>query len=256
MSKIESLELEVKLLEQRRAKLVQKRNSELNQYFKNFFHDLPFEKIGGYDCSTFYFAEQYEEDSKFNREICTLYLRRRNYNQENFDQVNISYYSTQSHSKFELNRLITIGKLAEVVKEYSKNILNDHREIVSKYSRVISRLDSKIFYAKGKVTDAHNEIIRKEKEKNSKRAFTLKGVVFNEAQTFELKNGYQAYGVKRLRILGWVNENKKSVNVEISCEVKRWDEEKLEYVVDGYHKQTHDKIRYSNIKNLIENKEL
>ena len=85
-----------------------------------------------------------------------MYLRRRNYDQANFDQVNISYYSTQSHSKFELNRLITIGKLAEVVKEYSKNILNDHREIVSKYSRVISRLDSKIFYAKGKVTDAHN----------------------------------------------------------------------------------------------------
>ena len=255
MSKIESLELEVKLLEQRRTKLVQKRNLELNQYFKNFFHDLPFEKIGGYDCSTFYFAEQ-DEDGKFNREICTLYLRRRNYNQENFDQVNISYYSTNSHSKFELNRLITIGKLAEVVKEYSKNILNDHREIISKYSKVISKLDSKIFYAKGKATDAHNEIIRKEKVKNSKRAFTLKGVVFNKAQTFELKNGYQAYGVKRLRILDWVNENKKSVNIEISCEVKRWDEEKLEYVVDGYHKQTHDKIRYSNIKSLIENKEL
>ena len=106
MSKIESLELEVKLLEQRRTKLVQKRNSELNQYFKNFFHDLPFEKIGGYDCSTFYFAEQ-DEDGKFNREICTLYLRRRNYDQENFDQVNISYYSTNSHSKFELNRLIS-----------------------------------------------------------------------------------------------------------------------------------------------------
>ena len=255
MSEIESLELEVKLLEQRRTKLVQKRNLELNQYFKNFFHDLPFEKIGGYDCSTFYFAEQ-DEDGKFNREICTLYLRRRNYNQENFDQVNISYYSTNSHSKFELNRLITIGKLAEVVKEYSKNILNDHREIISKYSKVISKLDSKIFYAKGKATDAHNEIIRKEKVKNSKRAFTLKGVVFNKAQTFELKNGYQAYGVKRLRILDWVNENKKSVNIEISCEVKKWDEEKSEYVVDSYHKQTHDKIRYSNIKSLIENKEL
>ena len=38
MSEIESLERGVKLLEQRRAKLVQKRNSELNQYFKNFFH--------------------------------------------------------------------------------------------------------------------------------------------------------------------------------------------------------------------------
>ena len=56
MSKIESLELEVKLLEQRRTKLVQKRNSELNQYFKNFFHDLPFEKIGGYDCEYILFC--------------------------------------------------------------------------------------------------------------------------------------------------------------------------------------------------------
>ena len=255
MSKIESLELEVKLLEQRKTKLVQKRNLELNSYFKGFFHDLPFEKIGGYDCSTFYFAEQ-DEDGKFNREICTLYLRRRNYDQPNFDQVNISYYSTQSYTKFELNRLITIGKLAEVVKEYSKNILNDHRKIISKYNRKISDLSSAVFHAERKVTDAHKEIIRKEKVKNSKRAFTLKGVVFNESQTFELKNGFQAYGVKRLRILGWVNENKKSVNIEISCEVKKWDEEKLEYVVDGYHKQTHDKIRYSNIQSLIENKEL
>ena len=255
MQKIESLELEVKLLEQRRTKLIQKRNSELNQYFKNFFHDLPFEKIGGHDCDVFYFAEQ-DEDSKFNREICTLYLRRRNYDQANFDQVNISYYSTQSHTKFELNRLITIGKLAEVVKEYSKIILNDHRKIVSKYSKQIMKLNSEIFQTERKVTDAHNEIIRKEKLENSKRAFTLKGVVFNEPQTVELKNGDYAYSVKRLRILDWVNENRKSVNIEISCEVKRWDEEKLEYVVDRYHKQTHNKIRYSNIQSLIENKEL
>ena len=255
MSKIESLELEVKLLEQRKTKLVQKRNLELNSYFKGFFHDLPFEKIGGYDCSTFYFAEQ-DEDGKFNREICTLYLRRRNYDQANFDQVNISYYSTNSHSKFELNRLITIGKLAEIVKEYSKIILNDHRKIVSKYSKVISKLDSKIFQAKNEVTDAHNEIIRKEKLENSKRAFTLNGIEFNEPQTVELKNGDYAYSVKRLRILDWVNENRKSVNIEIDCEIKKWDDDKLEYVVDRYHKQTHNKIRYSNIQSLIENKEL
>lgn len=255
MSKIESLELEVKLLEQRRIKLVQKRNSELNQYFKEFFYDLPFHNIGGYDCDTFYFIEQ-NEKGEFRNDICTLNLRRKNYDQSNFDQINIGYYSTSTNSKFELNRLITIGKIAGVVKERSQVILDDQHKIVSKYSKVISKLDSKIFQAKREVNEAHNEIVRIERLKSSKRAFTLKGIVFKKSQTFELKNGYQAYNVKGLRILGWVNENKKSVNIELSHEVKKWDEEKLEYVVDGYQKETHDKIRYSNIKNLIENKEL
>ncbi len=117
----------------------------------------------------------------------------------------------------------------------------------SKYNRKISDLSSAVFHAERKVTDAHNEIIRKEKVKNSKRAFTLNGIEFNEPQTVELKNGDYAYSVKRLRILDWVNENRKSVNIEIDCEIKKWEDDKLEYVVDRYHKQTHNKIIYSKL---------
>ena len=56
-----------------------------------------------------------------------------------------------------------------------------------------------------------------------------------------------------MRILGWVNENKKSVDIQTTSEHQVWDYEQEKYVKSEPIIQNHNKIRYSNIKWIVEN---
>ena len=251
--KLQRLELEVKLLKGRRSKVLKKRESEMNSTFKEFFYGLPFSHVSGYDQDNIYF-EVKDPKSGYNKEIARLSLRKSNWNKENFDEVHISYYSTSTHSKFELNRLITIGKIAEIVKEFSQVILDTQQEVNRKYSKTLTKINSQIWGKDKEISDIHGEIRNEKKEKLKRKAFSKDGIDFEEPITFDLKNNYRAYHVLNLKVLNWVNNNKISCNIEIKVKNQKWDYDKNEYVELAPIVQKHDKIRYDNIRHLIENR--
>ena len=251
VEKIESLKQEKVLLEKRKQKVFIKKNKELTSFFKAFFGELPFHNIGGYDQDSFYFTVA--DENGFSQEIAKLYLRKSNWDKVGFDEVHIGYYSTSTHSVFELNRLITIGKLAEFVKANSKAILDNHHSIVSKYNKVESKLNSKIWGKEKEIRDLYDLIQEEKAEKRKQRAFSNKGIEFEKPLNFDLKNGYRAWNVKNLRILSWVNENKKSVNIEIKVQNQQYDYDNNKYVELEPVVQRHEKIRYDNIRSLVEN---
>ena len=251
IEKLESLKQENVLLVKRKSKIFQKKNKELTSFFKEFFGELPFHNVGGYDQDSFYFNVIDEVGNE--KEIARLSLRKSNWDRRNFDEVHIGYYSTSTHSKFELNRLITIGKIAEVVKENSKAILDNHHLIVSKYNKVESKLQSKIWGLDKEIADVHNELAEEANDKHRAKAFSSAGISFSKPKRFDLKNGIQAWNVVNLRILGWVNENKKSVDIQTTSEHQVWDYEQEKYVKSEPIIQNHNKIRYSNVKWIVEN---
>ena len=85
------------------------------------------------------------------------------------------------------------------------------------------------------------------------KAFSNKGIAFSKPRRFDLKNGCQAWNVVNLRILGWVNENKKSVDIQTTSEAQVWDYEQEKYVMSEPIIQNHNKIRYQNLKWIVEN---
>ena len=181
-----------------------------------------------------------------------LYLRKSNWDLVGYDEVHINYYSTSTNSKFELNRLVTLGKIAKVVKEDSVAILDNHHLIVSKYNKVESKLSSKIWGIEKEIRDLYDLIQEEKAEKRKQRAFSNKGIEFEKPLNFDLKNGYRAWNVKNLRILSWVNENKKSVNIEIKVQNQQYDYDNNKYVELEPVVQRHEKIRYDNIRSLVE----
>ena len=156
IEKLESLKQENVLLVKRKSKIFQKKNKELTSFFKEFFGELPFHNVGGYDQDSFYFNVIDEVGNE--KEIARLTLRKSNWDKVGFDEVHIGYYSTSTHSVFELNRLITIGKLAEFVKANSKAILDNHHLIVSKYNKVESKLNSKIWGLEKDINEVYRSI--------------------------------------------------------------------------------------------------
>ena len=117
VEKLKSLEKELVLLRGRYNKVFKKKHSEMNTFFKEYFVGLPFTNIGGYDQDSFHFSLN---NGEYDKEICKLDLRKNDWKSNKFDDLRISYYSTSESSEFELNRLITIGKIAELVKNYTK----------------------------------------------------------------------------------------------------------------------------------------
>ena len=251
IEKLESLKQENVLLVKRKSKIFQKKNKELTSFFKGFFGELPFHNIGGYDQDSFYF--NVADENGFSKEIAKLYLRKSDWNKVGYDEVHINYYSTSTNSKFELNRLITLGKIAEVVKEDSGAILDNHHLIVSKYNKVESKLQSKMWSIEKEISVVTNELTQEANDKYRAKAFSSAGISFAKPKRFDLKNGCQAWNVVNLRILGWVNENKKSVDIQTTSEVQVWDNEQEKYVMSEPIIQNHNKIRYSNIKWIVEN---
>ena len=251
VEKIESLKQEKVLLEKRKQKVFIKKNKELTSFFKGFFGELPFHNIGGYDQDSFYF--NVADENGFSKEIAKLYLRKSDWNKVGYDEVHINYYSTSTNSKFELNRLVTLGKIANMLKENSGAILDNHHLIVSKYNKVESKLQSKIWGLDKEIADVHNELAEEANDKHRAKAFSSAGISFSKPKRFDLKNGIQAWNVVNLRILGWVNENKKSVDIQTTSEHQVWDYEQEKYVKSEPIIQNHNKIRYQNIKWIVEN---
>ena len=251
VEKIESLKQEKVLLEIRKQKVFIKKNKELTSFFKGFFGELPFHNVGGYDQDSFYF--NVADENGFSKEIAKLYLRKSNWDLVGYDEVHINYYSTSTNSKFELNRLVTLGKIAKVVKEDSGAILDNHHLIVSKYNKVESKLNSKIWGLEKDINEVYRSIQEDKAEKRKQKAFSNKGIEFEKPLNFDLKNGYRAWNVKNIRILSWVNENKKSVNIEIKVQNQQYDYDNNKYVELEPVVQRHEKIRYDNIRSLVEN---
>jgi hypothetical protein len=251
VEKIESLKQEKVLLEKRKQKVFIKKNKELTSFFKGFFGELPFHNIGGGDQDSFYF--NVADENGFSKEIAKLYLRKSNWDKVGYDEVHINYYSTSTNSKFELNRLVTLGKIAKVVKEDSGAILDNHHLIVSKYNKVESKLSSKIWGIEKEIRDLYDLIQEEKAEKRKQKAFSNVGISFEKPRNIDLKNGYRAWNVENLRILGWVNEKQKSVDIEIKIKQTKWDEKTETYVDMDPVVQIHNKIRYQNVRYLVEN---
>ena len=250
VEKLESLKQELVLLNNRKNKVFQKKHSEMDTFFKGYFGELPFKNVGGYNQDTFYFSEN---NGEYVKEIVRLDLRKEDWKAKSFDSVKISYYSTSENSEFELNRLITIGKLAEFVKNDSKSILSNHKNISSKYNKVESKIQIKIWGIEKEISDINNELTQEANDKHRAKAFSSAGISFAKPRRFDLKNGCQAWNVVNLRILGWVNENKKSVDIQTTSEAQVWDYEQEKYVMSEPIIQNHNKIRYQNLKWIVEN---
>ena len=250
VEKLESLKKELELLQGRKNKVFQKKHSEMNTFFKEYFNGLPFSNVGGYDQDTFYFEV---DNGDYKKEICRLDLRKEDWKAKSFDDIKISYYSTSESSEFELNRLITIGKIAELVKNYSKEILYSHKHVSNKYNKVQNKIQKLIWAKESELNIINNQLAQEANDKHRAKAFSNKGISFAKPKRIDLKNGYSAWNVVNLRILGWVNENKKSVDIQTTREAQVWDNEQEKYVTCDPIVENHNKIRYQNIKWIVEN---
>ena len=100
VEKLESLKKELELLQGRKNKVFQKKHSEMNTFFKEYFNGLPFSNVGGYDQDTFYFEV---DNGDYKKEICRLDLRKEDWKAKSFDDITAGDFLNE--------RLVELGLL-------------------------------------------------------------------------------------------------------------------------------------------------
>ena len=228
-------------------------NKELNE---TYFKDIPsFEGADGYsDYSNISFKAKRPDDS-YLREICNITIRKSHYQLKSCDQLGISYYSTSDISDFEINRLITIGKVAQIVKDHGDGILETIKEVSQPYKNTINPLRKVMWSAESEISSLENEIkaILKSKAiyKLFKEGYEIPMDGRSGLERIYVRHDYIVSQIKKIKFLGWTNDNRKSLTVELTCKVMDYDTEKRTYVDGEDRVEIHSKVKTSNVQHII-----
>lgn len=223
---------------------------------KTYFKDIPsFEGTDGYsDYSNIYFKAK-RPDNSYLTEICNITIRKSHYQLKHPDQLGISYYSTSDISDFEINRLITIGKVAQVVKDYGSDILETIKEISQPYRNTINPLIKEMWSAESEISSLKKEIndILKFKAtfKLFKEGYEIPMDGKSGLENVYVRSDYRVRSITKVRFRDWTNDNRKSLTVELTRKTSRYDTEKQEYVDGEDRVEIYHKVRVSNVSHII-----
>ena len=247
MKKVKKLEKKIEGLRGEIQTLHLESRLEIEDHFQaTYFKGLPLTRVSSYDFEEIKF-ELPKANHKYPQDICSVRLSKSNYTYNNFDKIGLNYYSTSEVSDWEINRLVIIGKVAQVVKYFKESILNSVKTIPSKNNKLISKLRKKIW-------DLEIEIKEIKTEKNRVNRKNSLDLLFSEGIEFEtghlnhcaIRNDHFVRNIKKIQFISWTNENKLSLNVEITTSYPDWGSKEVIERTEVYNK-----VRLFNLDHFI-----
>lgn len=187
--------LEVQIIDVKRSRFLLEQAIDLkvkgilDSYF-NYFKEMEI-KVSG-EQATFHL----KDGEGYNKEIFSLYF----YSRYQMDPtLQISYYSSSTNNEFELERLILLGRTANVLKERSESILSEIKQVKESSKELSNELfgiqdsyEKKIVeYRKEEVTDRKVQI---------EQSLKSEGITFIKPTEIKFKFNYLIY-VKSLKIV-------------------------------------------------------
>ena len=106
-------------------------------------------------------------ERNYDKEVLTVYLRGESFRDTDVNKLETSFYSTSENSEFELNRMVLLGKAAEIIIDHKDDILAEWNFVTESFSGKISDARKKVWKAEklvsendSKITAIENEIVK------------------------------------------------------------------------------------------------
>ena len=169
-----------------------------------------------------------------------------------FEKIETGFYSTSDSSEFELERMITIGKVGSVLLNRGDEIRRLLNEVAGSYEATLTAIENELSYAKGNLVD-----IRLEETKLRKEALMTKleteGIEFGFSEenrreniSFEIKFNWWISNVTKVKLLK-TTPSGKSARLEITR--MTWDQDSNR-VEDTFEETVRmDKLEYFILSN-------
>jgi len=241
MKKIELIReiLEKKKAEEKRLNLKvkeikDKRKKELTEEMATYFSEVLTDPDGDAfmevndNYSNYIYFKMKHEDYSYPKEILTLSLRGESFRDDDISKIETGFYSTTENSEFELNRMVVIGKVGQILLDYSDDIIACWNKVVDDFKKDISKTRKALWAKEAEVRDIEYEI--KDLERIAlKDKLLADGVEFTEGITLGARWNWDIRNVMGIKVTR-VTPSGKSYDLELQVKSTRWNENKKDYV--------------------------
>ncbi len=228
-AKIEKIKQESKILYDGKYEIEASKLAELKTTISKYFSDC-LEEGDELDVSergaTFL---RPQEEYSYKKDILNVY-HDSNWKTEEIEKLKTSFYSTSDSSEFELRRMVLIGKVGQVILDFSDDIIAELNQITSKYKEELSKLNTSIWDLEKQITRIKNDIDKFEKENLLEKLekegieFELKeGEISSSLPDMYIKTNYTVSRVKGVKILKKTSSGK-SADIELKTMNRSWDQ--------------------------------
>lgn len=183
LNEITQLEELINKVQVERSELLKSNSLKVQEVFDrhfNYFKEFTIKVSGD---SAYFLAKN---ENGISVDLFTIYFHQR-YSEER--KLELSYYTTSSQSDFELNRIISLGKTARILRDNREEILNDINQAVNsdlERSNELYRIQDGYEKEKRSYQNANDERRKSEIELSLRG----EGVVFSKGAYIELKRNY------------------------------------------------------------------
>jgi len=173
-----------------------------------------------------------QEGYNYNKELLTLYFKQKNWEDEEADRIQTSFYSTTSNDEFELRRMILIGKVGQILLDFKDDILGAYNQVQSQFKDALDKKDKEFYDLKNQIRELKSQIKEIEKQQlldklegeGIKLDYELdENTPSYKLPSIELKFDYQVQGVRSIKILNKTKSGK-SATLQVELVRKAWDE--------------------------------
>jgi prefoldin subunit 5 len=191
-----------------------------NQYLKtikDIFKSVPkTDIVCGYDAI---FKFKMDDNGRLT-EYFTLYVNEKDWREEEFNQIQTSFYGTTSSSEFELDRMINLGIIGKLIRENKENILSKLNNIRESLKDQISNLhtEKSSLNDERKELEAELEVIRQNEMFEKAKS---EGITFEKPRSLQVKVDYKIWSCLGFKILSMTPTGKSAT---IEATYKAFDE--------------------------------
>lgn len=181
------------------------------------------------------------EDSN-RRELMTIYFREK-WGVEEFTELNTSVYSSSENSQWELERLITVGAVANVLLDHYDDILAELNTVKSEWSERWSSAYKDIRNADLEINNLHN-YKNKIYLDHAENLLMGEGLSFDKANrlgSFRINQDWNVSSIINAKVTE-VSKSGKTCTIEV--------EQYFSYY-DQTEKRTYHKVRMRNVEDLL-----
>jgi len=177
-------------------------------------------------------------ERNYDKEVLTVYLRGESFRDNDVNRIETGFYSTSENSEFELNRMVLLGKAAEIIIDHKDDILAEWNFVTESFSGKISDARKKVWKAEKLVSENGEKITAIENEIVKEKLFG-EGIKFEMPESgrtrdlpeFDARWNYRIDKVTSIRATRKTASGK-SYDVEGTFAINRWDDKKNEYYTE------------------------
>ena len=247
--KLEAAEVKVEAV-------VEARQAEYKAVIDTFFEGA-FEETDNVEVSNNYSDEvvvrvNRPQEGRMN-EILSFRFNRK-YEEVDFSTIETNFYSTNSQSRFELERMRTLGVVGTTLLDFGDDILAGLNTVKGRFIEEYKALKDE-YYTATKALREVDQMIAQVKKENQEEKLMNEGIEFtfdegsswNNAQ-FEIKFDRTLYGVKKIKLVEKTASGK-SAKVSITQCFTRWNQE--EQKTEFFDKTFVETVRMDKVESFL-----